>query len=208
LDGALADRCLPVPLRRKRKDEATKSYRMAVAEAEGIVLNQELDRWARGGPLLRRLEGTYATAEPLPLDNDRMADLLRPLQAVLTAGFGGPDGYPMKVLRTYAAGMEDRGSEVERQSKGVRLLAACREVFLGGPEKWGFIPTTELLARLHKMDEGPWKHYDHGRALGAEGLANLLRPYGIRPGRDGQTARGYYLADFADAWGRYLPPSP
>lgn len=43
-----------------------------------------------------------------------------------------------------------------------------------------------------------------GRPISARGVANLLKPYNIRPHRD--RANNVYLAvDFEDAFKRYLP---
>ena len=71
------------------------------------------------------------------------------------------------------------------------------------------IKTEELLDKLHNITESPWSAYFHGKPLDARGLGRLLRPHGIRPktiwfDRDIE-AKGYYKADFADAWKRYLP---
>src|SRR5262249_12317536 len=41
-------------------------------------------------------------------------------------------------------------------------------------------------------------------------LAKLLKPYGVKPRKirvGDETVRGYYRADFAEAWKRYLPNS-
>jgi hypothetical protein len=206
LDGALADRSLPVPMKRKGKGDVVKRCRIRQAEKDGAALAEDLGRWACGTNLRRRVRQAYDRLEPFAIDNDRMADLLVPLQVVVLE-FGGEDGYPMQVLRTYAEELEARGREVERQSPGVRLLAACRDVFLGGKDRLAFVATGELLARLHERKEEPWATWNRGKPLGDEALAGLLRAFDVRPGRNkDQTARGYHAADFADAWLRYLRP--
>lgn len=70
----------------------------------------------------------------------------------------------------------------------------------------GVRSTDSLLADLRALDESPWGDW-YGKPLTARGLAKLLRPYEVRSTQvriDDKTPRGYQLADFADAWKRYL----
>ena len=51
----------------------------------------------------------------------------------------------------------------------------------------------------------------NGKPLDARGLANHLRPYGVksitvRPPGEAKTSRGYKRAALLDSWRRYLPP--
>jgi putative DNA primase/helicase len=53
-----------------------------------------------------------------------------------------------------------------------------------------------------------WATHNHGQPISARQLANLLKPYKIEPqliraGKD-DVHRGFYRADFTDAWQRYL----
>jgi hypothetical protein len=72
-------------------------------------------------------------------------------------------------------------------------------------------PTSAILNKLQKLDESPWLDIK-GKPLNDRGLADRLRPYGIKPRviRVGSTTpRGYRREDFADPWARYLqPPTP
>jgi len=88
----------------------------------------------------------------------------------------------------------------------MRLLADIREVF----GERDHLPTNDLLQALHDMDEAPWGEW-YGKPLTARGLARLLEPYRVVPLRrrvDGHNLRGYFTADFLDAWQRYLPGEP
>src|SRR5262249_42548011 len=82
-------------------------------------------------------------------------------------------------------------------------LANVREVF--DAER---LPTRVLLEKLHAIPESPWRDL-RGKPLDDRGLANRLRQYDIKS-RDIRTStgtlKGYYHADFQDAWARYLPP--
>ena len=67
--------------------------------------------------------------------------------------------------------------------------------------------SANLVDALNANKDMPWHEFNRGRPLSAAQLAQLLRPFGIqsrtiRFGSD--TAKGYYLSDFEDAFARYL----
>ncbi|MCP3998946.1 MAG: DUF3631 domain-containing protein, partial [bacterium] len=69
----------------------------------------------------------------------------------------------------------------------------------------------QIVAVLTKMEDRPWPEWRRGQPLTQSGLARLLKRYDIRPrtirmGSD--TAKGYLLSDFTDAFRRYLPSEP
>ena len=90
-------------------------------------------------------------------------------------------------------------------SDRIRLLADCRAAF-GDADA---LPTTTLVTRLRSDPEAPW--CDHGPAgITPMRLAAMLREYDIRSAniRFGEPigqVKGYYRADFTDAWARYCP---
>jgi Protein of unknown function (DUF3631) len=99
---------------------------------------------------------------------------------------------------------------------GVLLLRDIRKVFF---EKFPAIltsfPSAYLVACLNTFEGAPWSEWCgvHGnqtpRRLSQGELAKLLRPFRIRPktvwwpDRQGTSMRGYYRADFEDAWRSY-----
>jgi putative DNA primase/helicase len=219
-DSVLADRCLPVALRRKTKQDQVQRYRSREVEEIGAEVKAELEQWAREN--VEKVKEAYDRLEPFAIENDRMADLLMPLQAVVSvADLDGSDGLA-GILRKYAESLDVRDQEADRQDPGVRLLVACQEIFtetakaLGCPSVLGVFLSTEFLLRaLVGRIEEPWATYTRGVPITAEALAKLLREYGIRSERNrDQSARGYVAARFKDAWDRYLacpskkPPSP
>ena len=91
-------------------------------------------------------------------------------------------------------------------SLGVRLLADLADVF-GDAES---LPTAVILDRLRALEESPWDSFGKPpKPLDARGLAMRLRAYGIRsdnlPRDEGTRLKGYFAADLADAWMRYVP---
>jgi hypothetical protein len=219
VDGVLADRCLPVELKRKTKDDQVEQYRSRSAQPIGAALRENLEKCAKAER--KRVATVYDKLEPFPIENDRMAELLLPLMTVAIVddeldekyGIDELDGFIrgraelpglLDLLRDYALGLDARDREQEMQSPGVRLLLACKEIF---GKNVPFMPTDTLIECLAERREEPWHRWNKGEKITREALANLLRPYGIAPERNKeQTARGYFAADFVDAWERYLPP--
>jgi hypothetical protein len=135
----------------------------------------------------------------MPLE-DRAADTWEPLIAVADlAGGTWPElaRHAAVVLtcdRDQAASVSDR----------IRLLADCRTAF-GGADA---LPSTTIVGRLCADTEAPWCEPPPG--ITPKRLAALLAEYDIRsaPIRFGEPTgqvRGYYRADFTDAWARYCP---
>ncbi|MBI1913482.1 MAG: DUF3631 domain-containing protein [Planctomycetes bacterium] len=209
LQGVLPDRCLPILLRRKTKEEHTKKCRMREVEKQGTDLACELVVWSAEESAQGKVRGIYDSLDSFDIDNDRMAELLLPLQAVLIAEFGEDekDNYPLWVLHQYAQGLEEQERQLERLSPGVKLLTACRELLLPNVD---FMPTWFLIKQLLAREEEGWARFNDGFPITSEKVAQLLSEYDIHPGREKtqKLGRGYHRAHFLDAWERYLPPLP
>jgi hypothetical protein len=93
--------------------------------------------------------------------------------------------------------------EVAEESRGIRLLADCRTVFV--VER---MSTEQLLAALLTRPDSEWKDH-YGKDLDSRVLANLLKPYKVQPQQvriqADKTAKGYKREDFEKAWARWLP---
>jgi hypothetical protein len=203
LDNVLADRCLPVSMKRKTKADTVQHYRSRVVGPIGAKLLKEIEQWAKKHG--KRIAKIYDTLDTFDMENDRLAELLLPLQAVLVV----VDKDRLVELEQYAKVLDKADQTTE--TPGVRILTACREIFNNAKttgEK-NFIPTTKLIMKLTSRAEEPWLRWNRGEPITAETLANLLRPYGIHSSRDkGQKYRGFFAYDFEESWNRYLPPIP
>jgi hypothetical protein len=102
--------------------------------------------------------------------------------------------------------------DMDAEGVGVRLLADLRTLFdqwraEGKPEPQK--ASSEGLCKVLARDEdGPWVDYKRGKSLTQKQLANLLKPFGIKPHTirlGNETAKGYDRDDFKEAWERYLP---
>ncbi len=197
-DGVLADRCLPIPMKRKTAADVVMPFRFRVVGPIGEEIRDKLEKWAESNR--KNVTEVYDKLEPFAIQNDRMAELLLPLQAVLTVAGGER---PLELLRQYALKLDERDREQEMQSPGVRLLALCRELFSKGVT---FMPTDTLIQSLVNRREEPWYRWNKGEPITREALANLLRRYGIKSERDKkQKARGCFACRFEEAWKCYLP---
>ena len=62
------------------------------------------------------------------------------------------------------------------------------------------------------MDGKPWPEFKNGKPITPNQIAKILRRFDIRSRTirlDGSvTAKGYLFTDFAEAFDRFLPPSP
>jgi hypothetical protein len=201
LPDMLADRSVPIQLKRKPRNAAVERFRRRDAEAAAEPLRRRLAGWAQTA------QPTLTAARPeLPDElHDRQQDIWEPLLAIADAAGGD---WP-KWAR--AAAVELHGGEVQDESAGVLLLRHIRDTFEqhGALER---ITTAALLARLVDRDDGPWGDW-WGNDVEAERLkgpavklARMLKPYGVAPKLLRLTEsieRGYERAAFTEPWALY-----
>ncbi len=202
LPDTVADRSIPIRLRRKRSDELAARFRRRDVEPEAAALRERIASWAACA--VEELKSGWP-ALPDHLD-DRAADGWEPLLAI--AERASLDW----ARRAHEAALAlSTGYEREDDSTGVQLLTAIQHVF--AELEWGEITSHDLIEVLASLEESAfeelWDTRERGPAKGAQRrLADWLRPYGIRS-RDlrlnGKIKKGYRREDFADAWERHLP---
>jgi putative DNA primase/helicase len=196
LPATLADRSVPIDLRRRRPDEAIEQFRF---DRTGHLdqLARKAARWASdNADRIQRADPDM----PAGVFN-RAADNWRPLLAIADAAGGWWPARALQAVQRAAAGVGN-GDESIR----VLLLTDIRGIFAErGLDR---IPSAELVAALNFIEGRPWAEWNHGKGLSPNGLARLLAPFTIAPvtirignGRP----KGYQLAQFEDAFARYLP---
>ena len=207
LPDTVSDRCIPISLVRRSRDESVERFRKRDVESIVAPIRDALAGWADKKETIE----TLRSARPdVPRElSDRQSDICEPLLAIAElAGSDRPE-LARRALLDLCVGESD-----EDESKGVKLLSAIREVFDATTEDR--IATKEVLEQLVSQDtDAPWASWwEHDLNIGnvkgpGARLAKLLKPYRIksRPFRspDG-TMRGYMRDDFLDAWQRYCPP--
>jgi hypothetical protein len=197
LPDTVADRAIPIRLKRKGRDERVERFRLRNVESEAATLREQIATWIR--PLIE----TLRNARPLLPEEltDRQQDGVEPLLAIADAAGGNWPQVSRRALVELC--MEARGGD---DSVGERLLTDVRQILeTRGQDR---ISSAELTAALAELETAPWGEWSNGKAITQPKLARLLRPFGVMPYtiRIGdRTAKGYERADFSDAFSRYLP---
>jgi hypothetical protein len=204
LPETVGDRSILIEMRRKKKSDRAERFRLRDVGAETAKLRAQLEAWAES-----KIESLRKARPALPPElGDRATDGAEPLLAIADAASGHwPDRIRVAVVALAGERSEDDDSD------GVQLLADIRRILAVLVRKDGTITTKSLLDSLTGLDESKWAKYGHSREpLDPRGLANLLKPYGIKPDRvrevGTEQARGYRVAMFLDAFERYLADIP
>jgi hypothetical protein len=196
LPDTLASRAIFIRMRRRAPDEVVEPYRHRIHSGQAKGIYDSLVEWCAENA------ADLTGAEPeLPSEiTDRTADCWEPLIAIADAAGGD---WPERARA--AAIYLTKSAETEMVTTGVELLEHCWEAF-GDQEK---LTSKALLQLLLDRDESPWADM-RGKPMNERLLAKMLKPYGIKSGtiresQGGRPSKGYYKADFADSWNRYLP---
>jgi putative DNA primase/helicase len=195
LPGTLADRSVPIELRRRRPDETVEQFRFDRTDHLD-VLARKARRWATDHASYIRC------ADPAMPDGvfNRVADNWRPLLAIADAAGGE---WPERARRAVQVNGTAAGAD---QSRGVLLLSDIRDIFL--QHRVNRLASSSLVGALIALEDRPWSEWRGGRPLSTNGLARLLDPYGISPQTirtsPTDTPKGYLLSQFEDACTRYL----
>jgi putative DNA primase/helicase len=195
LPGTLADRSVPIDLRRRRPDEAVEGFRFDRTRPLDQIARKAA-RWA-----MDHADQVRGADPVMPAGMfNRAADNWRPLLAIADAAGGSwPARARAAIKSLMLAGEAD-------QSIRVTLLGDIRAIFAEGHADR--LSSAELIAALIAIEGRPWAEWKAGKAITANNLARLLAPFAIQPGtirtNDG-TPKGYHIAQFQDAFTRYLP---
>ena len=219
LAATTESRCVPIVLERKARGSGERWLPHRLAE-EIQALSAALEAWADEATV-----SSLQAADPAipPELKDRQAESWWGMLAIADrAGAEWPERARLAALSLHAG----RDAE-DSMSLSVLLLAHIRRVF--EERKVDRLSTADLLRHLVDLQEGPWARWWSGdvekadrpegpppRKAGAD-LSHKLKPFRRPDGRpikphvnnmgDGTSARGYLLADFADAFPSYLGSS-
>lgn len=196
LPDTVADRAIPIRLKRAAPGEIVKRFRFRDVESEAANLREQIEEWVRVIG-----EGLPAAHPELPdALSDRQQDGAEPLLAIADAAGGDwPQAARFALVELCAEAQE------MDESVGKLLLADIRLIF--ETARVDRLASVELVAALNEIETSPWSEWSHGKALTPTKLARLLRGYSIIPHsiRLGEkTPKGYERKDFQDAFLRYL----
>jgi len=198
LPDTVSDRALPIRLKRRTRSETVERFRVRQVKGEAVLLYERLAAWAD-----ENLDALAEARPALPEElDDRAQDTYEPLFAIADmAGGEWPD-----IARRALVLLRSEQADEEDDAIGVRLLADVWTAFEREPADR--ISTERLLVLLSEDSEAPWSEW-HGRPLTARGLAQQLKPFGVRSRNvrlpDGTTPKGYKREQFEDLWRRYPP---
>ena len=198
LADTIEDRSIPLRMRRKVDGEHAASIRHS-DPALWDRLRQRIARWVQDHRRVIEVSGRPTPALGL---NDRAQDCWEPLLSIADS-VGGE--WPRRA-RTAAVTLH--GVDEETPSIGAELLHDIKAVF---DERYtSRLASRDLLAALLADDEAPWATWNRGKPLTVRQLAARIGDFGISTKTtrlpNGERLKGYLLADFADAFARYLFP--
>lgn len=198
LPDTIADRSIPIVLRRRLSTEHIERFRGRDVRVAAAPLEKQLTAWGRtAGTLLR-------DARPVLPDalNDRAADVWEPLLAIAElAGGTWPD-------RARKAAVALTGAS-EDEDVRMALLEDIRTLLddhadLAGDD----VSSTALQQALVALEDRPWPTWSKGRPLTPHKLARLLADFRVHPvpQRLGSKVIRVYRRDALHAlFPRYLP---
>ncbi len=203
LPDTVADRSVPIRMRRRLPTEPMQRFREPDAESAAPI-REALEVWANEDTI-----ATLSAARPdLPLElHDRAQDGWEPLLAI-----GDLAGGAWSRARAAAVALHEVAGDYAEEALELLALRHVREIF--EEARQDRLPTTVILEALVRRDDGPWAEW-WGQAVeaskplaAARRLGRLLEPFGVKPKQlrlGEQNLRGYEREDFADAWARHLP---
>jgi putative DNA primase/helicase len=194
LPATLADRSIPIDLKRRREDEPIAAFRWDKADALD-ALARRVSRWARDNLVYVR----NADPEMPPGMHNRAADNWLQLLAIADAAGS------RWATRARATAQTLFALHGDDESVRALLLSDVFDVFAA--RSVDFIRSADLVSALVAIEGRPWAEWKSGKALTANGLARLMAPFAVRPSPDPSgDARGYRLAQLDDAFQRFLRP--
>ncbi|HEU5247213.1 MAG TPA: DUF3631 domain-containing protein [Candidatus Udaeobacter sp.] len=207
LPDTVTDRCVPVRLKKKRRNETVERFRKREAEEVANPIRERFEAWTKDEKVMAVLR----VARPKIPDelSDRQADICEPLLAI--ADLAGGE-WPQKARESLV--QLCTGDEIE-DSIDVRLLSDIRRVFdEKGTDR---LSTQDLIKALVDLEtENPWAIWweqdvtkQNTKAAGTK-LSRKLWRFGIksrviRTSAD-STPHGFARTDFEDTWARYCKP--
>jgi hypothetical protein len=192
LSDTIMDRSVVINLRRKMPTETVTRIPADIDE-QCSPLRKELEYWSDQNQ--SRIKSNSVT--PRCLGNDRAVDNWLPLFSV--AASYSPR-WLTKCEQAYLVLTDVSPKEIP-----TLLLEDIKEVFAGHGDTR--ISSADLVGALCSDANKPWSTLNSGKRLTPVSMAGLLSAYGVSPKSirfSGGVTRGYDVAQFEDAFERYL----
>jgi putative DNA primase/helicase len=200
LPGTLHDRAIVVRLAKAKPNEVVARFDSRRIERE-IELCRKLAHWA--GDNFEKLKNCDPQLPETAFN--RVADNWRPLFAV--AEVAGGD-WPNRAREAFTRLTST--DDLEARGIGTTLLADIADIFTASNIDKIF--SAQLCDELAAIEGRPWAEWGRQRKpISKNQLATQLRRFSVSPHEiriGDKTGRGYELADFEDAFLRYLADTP
>jgi putative DNA primase/helicase len=196
LPDTLADRSIPIEMRRKLPHETVERLRRdRTGHLEAAA--SKAARWAED-----HLAALSHADPDLPKElSDRGQDNWRHLIAI--ADLIGLGDEARKAAVALSGPREATDASV-----GEMLLGDIQQIFEA--QAADRLSSEAVCTALEHMEDRPWAEWRQGKPLSKVQLANRLKGFGVRPATirldDDRTAKGYRLEQFQEAFDRYLGP--
>ena len=203
LPDTVLDRALVVRMQRKPPGQSLPLWRDRDCDAIKR-LQRQIVKWTGDNAkaiLAQRNNVTF----PAGL-HDRARDAWEALLAIADVAGGQWAGDTGRAWRACEYVNVDAGDQETAAAE--TLLVDLYQVFndVGDPDAMG---TSSILEALHAMQHRPWSEWRRGKPLSPRGLADLLRPFKVRPATvrlpGGSTPKGYRREALQALWDTYLP---
>jgi hypothetical protein len=199
LPHSLAERCLPVTLHRRKSSEAVTRLNPRTRQ-NATALARQLQQWAADfSPAIAQAAVRTPANIPTQLILSEFNNS-EPLFHIADA-VGGP--WPERVRAAVPGIYSTIATSLQLTALGdVRYCFFLKD----NPD---YLLTRDILDMFETLEHRPWSSWPKksGGRLGA-----LLRPFGVYSTNlnfsSGKRLKGYTLADFKEAWERYLAPLP
>ena len=199
LPRTIASRSIILKMWPKKPDEKAEDFAYA-DDPEFSTIRRKLARWAADN--VRTIKD-LKPPQPPDFNNRLNANWKLLLQIAQHAGGGWPEQASRSAIYLSRAPYEP--------SVGVQLLAALRAMFTKNRTE---ITSAQVVQELVADPDSPWHEYYGRGPITKNQVAALLRDYDIRPVVVHPTKRadfsrhGYRVAQFEDAFARFLPHEP
>jgi len=194
--GTLADRAIPIQMKRATREERVEPFRAHKAVRERD-LARKAARWAEDH------HDTLCNASPTRPESlfNRGWDNWEPLFAIAEEAGGEWQVRLRRIADKLAAESED-------DSYRVQLLVDMRKVFRDMNDPEGLHSAT-IVERLNDFEESPWSDWGKGKGgLTTRHLAKLLKQFDVHSRQIWHNAKnrhGYLLEHLFDPLSRYAP---
>lgn len=190
----LADRSIPLRLRRKKSNEVTERLSKS-SDSLWADLRAKIARFVEDN---RRI---ISEADPSGVGglNDRANDCWEPLLQI--AMIAGDEWYKKAINSALVL----NGCDQEPASIATELLSDIKQVFETSSKATFF--SYELMMELTRDPDSRWSTWNRGKEMTPRQLSMRLSNFGIRSKtvrRGVDTKKGYQKAQFDDAFERYL----